>query len=94
MAFPQPKPLDSVEVDILGNILIPVQADALVTHDGGPDGPVIAGADIRGSRCSRSVESVMSRTSGEFTVVCLPREFGLYERIKGLPLPTADPIEE
>lgn len=90
--FPPPDPLGSLpEIDTLGNILLSVEADAVVTHDGGPDGPTVAGMDIRGSRCSRSVYSVMVRSpSGPWTVICLPREYGLYERMNGRPAPGYD----
>lgn len=81
------EPIALIEVDELGNVLIPVQADALITHDGGPDGPMVSGMDIRGSRCARSVDSAMARTDGPFTVVCLPREYGLYERMNGRQAP-------
>lgn len=88
--FPPPDPLHWMpEIDTLGNILLSVEADAVVTYDGGPDGPVIAGMDIRGSRCSRSVYSVMTRSAGPWTVICLPREFGLYERMNGRSPPGA-----
>lgn len=91
--FPPPEPLSQIlEIDILGNIIVAIEADAVVTHDGGPDGPIIAGMDIRGSRCSRSVFSVMARSAGPWTVICLPREFGLYERVNALP-PLGGPVE-
>lgn len=91
VTFPKPDPIAMLEVDQLGNILLPVQADAVVTHDGGADGPMIAGHDIRGSRCAQSVFSAMARTDSEFTVICLPREYGLYERMHGRAAPTSEP---
>lgn len=79
----QREPIALMEVDPLGNVLIPVQADALVTHDG-VGTPEVAGMDIRGTRCARSVEAIMNRTDGAFTVVCLPREYRLYNRMCGI----------
>lgn len=90
---PFPKPgLALIEVDPYGNILIPTVADAVVTDDGSGE-PVIAGADIRGSRCARSVAAALDRTDGPVTIVCLPREYGLYERMNGRPAP-GEPEEE
>lgn len=86
--FPKPG-LALMEIDNYGNILLPVQADALVTHDGVGE-PLITGMDLRGSRCARSVEHAMRATDGPFTVVCLPREYGLYERMNGRPAPSPD----
>lgn len=91
--FPDADPLTALEIDPLGNVLMAVEADAVVTHDGGDGGPMVAGPDIRGSRCARSVHAVAKRSKGKaFTVVCLPREYGLYERMNGRPAPT-DPEE-
>ena len=46
------------------------------------DQVIVIGMDIRGSRCSRSVYSVMERSpAGPWTVICLPREFGLYDKL-------------
>ena len=87
VTFPTPDPLAILEIDTLGNILVPVVADAVVTDDG-EGKPHVAGPDIRGSRCSQSVHAIMLRTDGPFTVVCLPREYGLYERLHGRPAPT------
>jgi hypothetical protein len=82
------KPLGLLEVDTYGNLLLPTVADATVTFDGAGEGePEVSGTDIHGSRCARSVFDVMERTDGPFTVVCLPREYGLYERIHGRPAP-------
>lgn len=83
VTFPPENPLGWLpEIDELGNILLAVEVDAIVVHDGGTGGPEVVGMDIRGSRCSRSVYSVMARSpKGPWTVVCLPREFGLYEKL-------------
>lgn len=86
--FPKPG-LALMEVDNYGNVIIPAHADALVTHDG-VGTPEIAGMDIRGSRCARSVDYAMSQTDGPFSVICLPREYGLYERMNGRPAPGPD----
>ena len=90
--FPKPDPIALLEVDQLWNILLPVQSDAVVTHDGDPEsGPMIAGPDIRGSRCARSAYAASKRARGEsWTVVCLPREYGLYERMNGRPAPSGE----
>lgn len=85
VTFPKP-PMALIEIDHLGNILIPAVADAVVTHDGVGD-PAITGENIDGTRCARSVASALSRTDGPVTIVCLPREYGLYERMNGRPAP-------